>query len=56
MIWILYVVLSVNASGSPRPVAFTAEHSTREACEKAKESIRNKITDSKVVLLTCELK
>ena len=52
--YVLYVVLSVG--NTPRPVAFTQEHSSQRACEAAKESIRVKITDAKVVLLSCEVK
>ncbi len=51
-IYVLMAVLVFNG----RPTDFSQEFISKEACEIAKESIRQKTSDGRYILLTCEKK
>ena len=47
--WALVVVIAFNG----RVTSFTQEFTTQPACETAKESIRQNLSDGRFILLTC---
>ena len=51
-IYVLVAVLIVVG----RPATISQEFTSKEACEIAKESIRQKTSDGRYILLTCEKK
>ena len=50
--WALVVVIAFNG----HVTSFTQEFTAQPACETAKESIRQKLSDGRYLLLTCEKK
>jgi hypothetical protein len=54
--YVLIVLIFSGIGGSPRPVMIVQEFSSQATCEAAKESVRNKVQNARVDLLTCEKK
>lgn len=52
----IYVLVAVLIVGGPRIAMISQEFTSKEACEIAKESIRQKTSDGRYILLTCEKK
>ena len=51
-LWVLVAVLAFNG----RTTCFTHEFASQATCETAKESIRQKTSEGRYILLTCEKK
>lgn len=51
-IWVLVAVLSFSG----HTTSFTQEFTSQRSCEAAKENIRQKTSDGRYFLLTCEKK
>ena len=54
--YILIVVALATGAGSSRPVTFTQEFSSQQACETAKVNLLQKGNDMRFNLITCEKK
>lgn len=52
----LWVLVAVLASQAGRTTSFTQEFASQQTCETAKENIRQKTSDGRYLLLTCEKK
>lgn len=50
--WVLMAVIAFNG----RVTSFTQEFTSQQVCETAKENIRQKLSDGRFALLTCEKK
>lgn len=54
--YILIVVALATGAGSSRPVTFTQEFSSQQACETAKVNLLQRGNDMRFNLITCEKK
>jgi hypothetical protein len=52
-VWVLFAVIVYPSNTA---TSFTYEFTSRAACETAKESVRQKLSGGKFILLTCEKK
>ena len=56
MIYVLFALIVTSPTGTPRPVTIVQEFGSERACDAAKESIRSKVQNARIDLLTCEKK